>query len=314
MKNMVFGTGPLAWWVMQTLLEKGDMVALASRSGKINKPLPDKVKIHACDATQPDEVAKVCQDMDAVYFCAMPPYTHWPDQFPPLVVGFLKGVARTEAKVIFGDNLYLYGPTQGTKISESISCDATGHKGRTREFVARQFMLAHEREDNRVTIGRASDFYGPQTLNAALGEMLFRPAFEGNTANLVGNLDLPHTFSYIKDFAKGLVTLGSNDSAFGEAWHTPNAPTISTREMLGLIEKELEVKIKVRAAGNTMITILGLFSPMIKEVKEMMYTWEEPYIVDHSKFEAAFGATPTSHEKAIKETAAWFKEYLEIKV
>jgi len=310
---MVFGTGPLAWWVMQTLLEQGESVALASRSGKINKPLPEKVGIHACDATQPAEVARVCQDMDAVYFCAMPPYTNWPDLFPPLVVGFLKGVAKTRAKLIFGDNLYLYGSTQGTRINERVTHEATGHKGRTREFVARQFMLAHEREDNLVTIGRASDFFGPETINSVLGEMLFKPALTGKTAHLLGDLELPHTFSYIKDFARGLVTLGSNESAFGEVWHTPNAPTISTRAMLDLIEAELDDKIKVRTAGKTMIALLGLFNPMIREVKEMMYTWEEPYIVDHSKFEAAFGAEFTSHETAIKETVAWFKNYLEIK-
>lgn len=312
MKNMVFGTGPLAWWVMQTLLEKGEKVDLASRSGKINKTLPEGVKIHACDATQPEEVTKTCKDVDAVYFCAMPPYTNWPDLFPPLVVGFLKGVAKTEAKIIFGDNLYLYGPTQGTRISENIAHDAMGHKGRTREYVARQFMAAHEREDNLVTIGRASDFYGPQTVNAMLGEMFFKPALNGKTVNVIGDIDLPHTFSYIKDFAKGLVTLGSNESAFGEAWHTPNAPTVSTREMITMIEKEIDQPIKIRAAGSTMLSILGFFSPMIKETQEMFYTWNEPYLVDHSKFEAAFGAEVTSHDTAIKETVAWFKDHLKV--
>ena len=83
--------------------------------------------------------------------------------------------------------------------------------------------------------------------------------------------------------------------------------------MLKLIEAELESKIKVRIAGNAMISILGLFSPMIKETKEMMYTWEEAYIVDHSKFEAAFGSEVTPHEVAIKETVAWFKDYLKVK-
>ncbi len=310
MKNLVFGTGPLAWWVMQTLLKKGEKVALASRSGKINKTLPKKVEIHACDATKPEEVTTVCKDMDVVYFCAMPPYTQWPDLFPPLAVGFLKGVAKTKAKIVFGDNLYLYGSTQGTPITETVSHDATGHKGRTREFVARQFMAAHEREDNLVTIGRTSDFYGPETINAVFGEMFFKPALAGKTVNLLGDIDLPHTFSYIKDFANGLVTLGSNDAAFGEVWHTPSAPTISSREMLKLIESELDTAIKVRVAGRSMISFLGWFNPMIKETREMMYTWEEAYVVNHSKFEAAFGAEPTSHEVAIKETIAWFKEYL----
>lgn len=310
---MIFGTGPLAWWVMQLLLEKGEDVALASRSGKSSESLPKGVSIHACDATQPEEVAKLCKDVDAVYFCAMPPYTQWPDLFPPLAVGFLKGLAQTNAKIIYGDNLYLYGSTQGTPISESISHDATGHKGRTREYVARQFMAAHEREDNQVTIGRTSDFFGPKATNAMLGDMFFKAALNGKTVNLLGNVDLPHTFSYIKDFARGLVTLGNNEAAFGEVWHTPTAPTISTREMVKLIENSLDTTLKVRMAGKRMLSLMGLFNPLIKESQEMLYTWEEPYIVDHSKFEAAFGLEVTSHESAIKETVDWFKTHLAAK-
>ncbi len=310
MKNIVFGTGPLAWWVMQELLLQGESVKLTSRSGKINKALPDGVDIVTCNATQPTEVTAVCKDANAVYFCAMPPYTNWPLEFPPLVTGFLKGLASTDVKIIFGDNLYPYGSTNGEPIKEELPHTAPGHKGRTRAQMTRYFMAAHERGDNQVTIGRASDFYGPFTVNAVLGEMLYGPTFSGKTVNLLGDLDLPHTFSYIKDFAKGLVTLGHSESAFGEAWHTPNAPTLTTREMLELIESELGTKIKVRVAGKTMISMLGLFNPMIKEVKEMMYSWEEPYIVDHSKYEKSFGNHATDHKAAIKETVAWFKDYL----
>mgnify|MGYP002640673391 CR=1 FL=1 len=310
MKNVVFGAGPLAWWVMQELLEKKETVALASRSGVINKPLPQGVEIHPCDARNPDEVANICSGADVVYFCAMPPYTNWPEAFPPLAVGFLKGVARTEAKLVFGDNLYMYGPTNGAPITESHPHEAPGHKGQTRAHIARFFMDAHERGDNLVSIGRASDFFGPYTTNAILGETFFQPAFKGKTVNLLGSIYLPHTFSYIKDFARGLVTLGHNDTAFGEAWHTPCAPTISTQEMVDLIEAEIGQDIKIRVAGKSMVSFLGLFNPMLKEVKEMMYTWEEPYIVDHSKYEKAFGLDITPHQQAIAETVGWFKEYL----
>ncbi|MCB0732624.1 MAG: NAD-dependent dehydratase, partial [Ignavibacteriae bacterium] len=118
--------------------------------------------------------------------------------------------------------------------------------------------------------------------------------------------NLPHTFSYIKDFAKGLITFADNDILFGEAWHIPSAETISQKEMVELVEIEIGRKIKYRTAGRKMISFLGLFNPMIKEVKEMMYTMEEPYIVDHSKFEKAFGINVTSHKKAIKETINWY--------
>ena len=309
-KNIVFGTGPLAWWVMHYLVAAGENVVMASRSGKINKPLPEKVGIIAVDATLPDEITKSCQDADAIYFCAMPPYTQWPELFPPLVTGFLKGAAKTDAKLILGDNLYMYGPTNGAPLTEDLPHVAQGHKGITRALVARHFMAAHERGDNQVTIGRASDFFGPQTVNAVLGEMFFKPVFAGKTANLLGNVDLPHTFSYIGDFAKALVKLGSSEAAYGEAWHTPSAPTVSTREMVGLIEAELGQKVNFRLAGKMMISMLGLFSPMIKETKEMLYTWEEPYVVDHSKYEKAFGSDTTSHAQAIKQTIAWFKDYL----
>ncbi len=310
MKNIVLGTGPLAWWVMQELLQKGESVALASRSGEIAQGLPKGVDIQACDASKPDEVTQLCKETDAIYFCAMPPYTNWPEQFPPLVTGFLKGAARTDTKLIFGDNLYMYGPTNGAPITEELPHIAPGHKGRTRAHIARYFMDAHERGDNLVTIGRTSDFYGPLTLNAIIGEVLLDAVFSGKTANLLGNIDLPHTFSYIKDFARGLVTLGQHEKAFGKAWHTPCAPTVSTREMLALIEAELGGKIKTRAAGNTMVSMLGLFNPVLKEVKEMMYTWREPYIVDHSKYEQAFGAEITPHKEAIAETVGWFKQHL----
>ncbi|MCF7823885.1 MAG: NAD-dependent dehydratase [Candidatus Marinimicrobia bacterium] len=311
MNNVVFGTGPLAWWVMHYLLERGEKITLASRSGKTTRNLPHSVEVKQCDARNEDEVGTVCKDAETIYFCAMPPYTNWPELFPPLVTGFLRGAAKTKARLVFGDNLYMYGPTGGASINESLPHSATGHKGRTRATMARFFMQAHERGDNQVTIGRASDFFGPEVINAVFGDMFFKPVYEGKSVNLLGNINLNHTFCYIKDFARGLITLGNHDQAYGEVWHVPSAAAVSTAEMVKLIENEMSRTIKVRTAGKGLISLLGLFNPMIKEVKEMMYTWQEPYVVDHSKFEKAFGLNITEHQDAIRETVAWYnKRYL----
>ncbi len=305
--NIVFGTGPLGYWVMKLLAEQGNKVTLVSKSGKTKHKLPEGVEIKPADSKNAEEVYSVCKDADAVYYCAMPLYTDWPNNFPDMIKGLIEGVARTNAKIIFGDNLYMYGSTKGKPIKENLPYTATGHKGKTRALIANMLLEAHREGKIKATMGRASDFYGPEVINANFGEMFFKPALAGKTVNMIGDITLPHTFTYIKDFAKALITLGENDKSYGRAWHIPSAKTISQKEMIELVEKEIGKKIKVRSAGKLMITFLGLFNPMVKEVKEMMYTMTEPYIVDHSDFENIFGANPTPHNVAIKETVEWYK-------
>jgi len=307
-KNIIFGTGPLGLWVMHTLAEKGAQVTLVNRKGEIGQKLPEQVEIVAGDATDSSIVHQICKEADAVFHCAMPPYTEWPDKFPPLTKGILEGVSRAGAKLIYGDNLYMYGYTKDKPIFENLPYNATGHKGKVRAQMAEALLDAHKSGKIKVVIGRGSDFYGPQVLNSGLGEMFFKSALSGKPANLLGNIDLPHTYTYIKDFARALVKLSENDKATGQIWHIPNATTMTTRQLVELVEKEIGQSIKIRTAGRLMVTLLGLFNPMIKEVKEMMYEWEHPYIVDHSKYEQTFGIDVTPHEVAIKETVAWYRQ------
>jgi nucleoside-diphosphate-sugar epimerase len=306
-KSIVFGTGPLGFGVAQIIAGRGGPVTLVNRRGKIAGELPDGIEVAACDATDATAVYQICKNAGAVFHCAMPPYTQWPEKFPPVTRGILEGVARTGARLIYGDNLYMYGDTGGRPISENLPHAATGPKGRVRAEMAALLLKAHETGKLAVAIGRGADFYGPRVINAALGEMFFGTVLSGKPANLVGNIDLPHTYTYIRDFARALVTLSENDRAFGQAWHVPSAPTISTRQLVKLAEAETGRPIKVRAAGKLMVSLLGLLNPMVREIKEMMYQWEQPYMVDHRKFEQAFGADPTPHETAIRETVAWYR-------
>lgn len=309
-KFIVFGTGPLGLWVMLTLAEKGEQVTLVNRKGQIKQKLAKQIEIVAGDATNSNAVHQICKEADTVFHCAMPPYTDWPDKFPPLTRGILEGVARTNARLVYGDNLYMYGPTGGEPVHESLPYAATGHKGMVRAQMAKMLLDAHKKGDVQVAIGRGSDFFGPLVVNAAFGEMFFKAILSGKPANLLGNMEMPHTYTYIKDFAKALVQISEHDEAFGQAWHVPSAETVTTRQFVALVEKEIKQPIKIRAAGGFLVSLLGLFNPMIREVKEMMYEWEAPYVVDHSKFEKTFGAKTTLHTEAIKETVAWYRQQL----
>lgn len=312
MKSIIFGSGPLGQWVAELLAEDDQQAILVNRSGKVDVEMNAQVKFAACDATDPNQVKEICKDADVVYHCAMPPYTEWPQKFPALMTGIIEGVSKTKAKLVFGDNLYMYGPPHGKPIHESLPYAATGHKGKTRTRMAEMLLEAHAEGKIKATIGRASDFFGPRVINAGFGEMFFKPALAGKTVNMIGNIDLPHTFSYIKDYAAGLIHLSEHDSAFGRAWHLPNPETISTREMVQLIENELGSPVKVRSNGKRMISFLGLFSPMIREVKEMMYSYEESYFVEHKQFSEHFDMKATPIEIAIKDTVDWYKAHYSI--
>ena len=99
--------------------------------------------------------------------------------------GILEGVSRTGAKLIYGDNLYMYGNTKDKPISENLPYNATGHKGKVRAQTAEVLLDAHKRGEIKVVIGRGSDFYGPLVLNSTLGEMFFKSALSGKPANLL---------------------------------------------------------------------------------------------------------------------------------
>lgn len=293
---------------MDELAEQGKPVTLVNRSGKVDEPLPPGVTLLPADLNEPDNVARVTAEASVVYFCIQPPYDRWPDLFPPLIDAAVKGMSGRQAKLVFGDNLYLYGPTQGQPIHEELPAAATGHKGRTRAQMAQTLLDAHRAGKLRVTIGRGSDFYGPRCTDSTLGEIVFGSIVKGKTVNLLGDIDLPHSYTYIRDFARGLIILGEKPEADGKAWHIPNPPAISTRKMIAEIGAAAGVEPKLRVAGRTLVTLLGLFNNQLRELKEMMYEFEEPYIVDHSRFAAAFGDIATPRAAAIADTLAWFRQ------
>lgn len=305
--NVVFGTGPLGLAVMDTLVARGRSVTLVNRSGRLPETLPSGVSVQAGDARDPAQVASLVAGADVVFHCAQPAYYEWPEKFPPITNGILAGVSGTGARLVMGDNLYMYGPTDGQPVHEGLPYAATGRKGRCRAEMAQVVLLAHERGEVQATLGRASDFYGPRVLDSAVGEMFFGPALTGGTINVLGNPDLPHTYTYIRDFARGLVTLSEREEAFGRAWHVPSAPTITTRELAHMVGAQTGQPIKLRPAGGFMLSVLGLFSPEMREMREMLYEFNEPFIMDDSDFREAFPSEVTPHEQAIAETVAWFR-------
>jgi len=306
---VIFGTGQVGMTLMEQLVAQGVAVTLVSRRGAVSEPLPAGAAIVAADISDPATVARLAKGAGVVFETAQPAYTEWPQQWPPLAQSIIDGMAQTTTPLVFVDNLYMYGATHGQPLREDLPYAATGHKGKTRALVATMFLDAHKAGKLRVAIGRASDFYGPRAVDSAVfGDRFFAAAAAGKPVDLFGNPDLPHTYTYVPDFARALITLSTHDDAFGRAWHVPNAPTVSTHDLMKLIEKEYGQPIKSRVAGKLMLSVVGLFSPIVRELKEMAYEFDEAYVVDDSQFRAAFGAEVTPLAEGARATVAWVRQ------
>lgn len=308
--HVILGAGPLGQSIMRELIRRGQSVKMVNRTGKRPADLPTSVEVVAADVYQPDQVRAVTRGASVVYQCAQPGYTEWVEKFPPLFKSVIEGVTNSGSKLIMGDNLYMYGDTNGAPIHEGLPNTTHTRKGKVRGEVAEMVMAAHRAGAVRASIGRGSDFYGPGVLGSLTGERAILPALEGKAAELAGNIDLPHTLTYIEDFGKALVILGEREEALGQVWHVPNPPTITQRGWATLLFAEIGKPVKVNAMGKWMMMIGGLFIPAAREIVEMMYEFDKPYIVDSSKFIRAFGDHSTPHREAIKATVAWYRKYV----
>ena len=302
---MIFGTGPLGQAVMRELVKRGKPVRMVNRSGQA----PAAVPTLAADVYNLDSARQAAQGATVVYQCVNAPYHQWPEKFPALQANIMASAINVGAKLIVADNLYMYGEVDGP-LHEGLPNAAHTRKGRVRAQMAEAVLAAHQRGEVRVAIGRGSDFFGPGVLDSVAGERMFGPAVQGKAAECIGNIDLLHTYTFIDDFGRALVTLGEHDEALGQVWHVPNAETITTREFMALIFKELGLPPKITAMGRPMLWVGGLFIPAAREVWEMLYEFEKPFLVDHYKFGHTFGDLATPHREAIRQTLAWYRERL----
>jgi nucleoside-diphosphate-sugar epimerase len=304
--HVVFGTGQVGRALTTHLADMGLAVRAVSRSQP--ESLADGVDWRPTDATDPDAAANAANGAAVVYQCLNAPYTDWPERFPPLQRGVMAAAERNGALIVSLENLYGYGPTAGNPMTEDLPLAATTVKGRTRAAMTEELLAAASAGGVQIAIGRASDFFGPGvTIGTTLGERVFANALAGKRADFIGNPDLPHTYSYVPDIAAGLGTLGTDPRAIGGVWHLPGPETVTTRQLLELLAADVGHPVGVRSLPNPAVRVLGLFNPMLRELVEMTYQVDEPFVLDTIKYQSTFGTAGTPLATAIAATVAWYR-------
>lgn len=254
------------------------------------------------DVRDADAVARVTAGATAVYHCVNPLYFQWPELLLPMTRGIVEGTARSGAKLVVLDNLYMYGDT--TRMAPDTKPSPRSKKGALRVEAANLMLEADRRGDLRVAIGRAADFFGPRApLGAIFGERFYRRVLAGKAGECLGDPDMPHSYSYTPDVAAGLVALGTSDAR--GVYMLPVQPAESTRAVIGRFYRALGEDLGVSRAPTWVLRAMGVFSPVVREVVEMVYQWEQPYVVDDARIRDELGLAPTPWDDAIATTVAW---------
>jgi nucleoside-diphosphate-sugar epimerase len=304
--HVVFGTGAVGQAVIRELRVRGHRVRAVSHSGRAG--LDSDVEKLSGDAGDPAFANRACTGASVVYSALNPPYHQWPELFPRLQAGVLSGAASVGARLVAIENLYGYGPTGGRPLTENLPLAATTRKGATRAAMTAQLLDAHRRGIVQVSIGRASDFFGPGVLNSAMGTSVFDSVLARKPVRVLGNPDLPHTYSYINDIGRGLVTLADDSRACGQMWHLPNPETLTTRQFIQRIGCHAGVPVHMERTPRLALAAVGLFNPTVRELVEMLYEFEQPFAVDDSKYVRTFGPGATQIDEALQHTLRWYSE------
>ena len=297
--HVVLGAGPVGRAVVAALTARGLEPAVVTRSGAA---VPGAVS-RAADVTEAAQAAAALAGAEVVFQCAQPAYHRWPEEFPALQAGIVDAAEAAGALLVVAENLYGYGPHDGS-LTEDLPLAATTRKGRVRAEMWEALEAAHDAGRLRVVAGRASDFFGPGVEGSAVGDRFFGPLVKGKAAEAAGDPDRLHSYTYVADFGEALVRLSETPAAWGRAWHVPNAPTVSTRALAARAAALAGTQGRVRAFARWQLRLVGLFVPAVREMVEMLYEFEEDFVVDHSAYAAVCGDHATPLDESLAATVA----------
>jgi len=307
-RHVIFGTGAIGLATLDALRTRGEQVRMVNRSG--SAAVPDDVEVVGGDAGDPSFSTAVTHGAQVIYQTLNPPYHLWQEQFPTLQAGVLAAAQNQGARLVNMENVYMYGRPNGRPLTEDRAHDAHTRKGKLRSTMSRDLIAAHQAGRLEVAIGRASDYFGARGgAQSNLGDRVFPAALLGKTATVLGDPDQPHTYTFIPDIGEGLAILGEHADAPGRAWHLPNDPaTRTTRELVDLAYGQAgHPRTRLRQAHPLLLRALAVTNPTVREILEMQYQFDEPFIVDSTAFTSRLGMSATPLGEAVERTLASYR-------
>ncbi len=305
--HLVLGTGAVGASLANHLAEQGHAVRAVNRSGKpglLNPAIP----LSQADLNDPADAASALSGVDVVYQVTQPTYTRWEAEFPALQRTILAAAERAGASVVLADNLYGYGPPHGETITDASPQQPTTRKGAVRKAMSDEALETHAAGRVRIALTRPSNYVGANY--PIYRDLVLDQIAKGKPARVLGRTSQPHSFSYVPDAARAMAAIGTSEEGWGRAWITPVMAPITQRELVARLWDALGQRGKPKVTGMRGLAMrgMGLFMPMLRESAEMMYEFDEAFVVSSGEYERAFGWGATSWDDAVAQMRAAVRE------
>ena len=299
MHTILGAGGPVANALTRELIQHNETIRLVSRRPVETKG--DNITWKKADLLNYDEVLEAARGSKVIYMCAGLVYDAeiWRQQWPIITDNLIKVTKETGARLIFFDNIYMYGLVKGP-MTEDTPYNPCSEKGKVRVAVAKQIMDEVKAGNINATIARAPDFYGTDSQNSSFDMMVLANYAKKQTAQWIGDINVKHNFIYIPDAGRAMYLLGQSPESDNQIWHLPTAPVKTGKEFIELTARIYGVKPSYFSLKKWMLWTVGLFQKVVAGAVEMYYQYDHDYIFNSDKFEKAFNFKPTSYQEGIK--------------
>ncbi|MGV3586946.1 MAG: NAD-dependent epimerase/dehydratase family protein [Adhaeribacter sp.] len=303
--HVILGAGgPVSNALAKELLQAGETVRLVSRRQIATNGQATWVYANLKNYAQ---VLAAVQGATIIYLCAGLRYDKkvWEAEWPLIMQNLINAAKATGARLIFFDNVYMYGHVQGP-MTEDTPYNPSSKKGEVRARIAEKLMAEAKTGNINATIARAADFYGAESLNSFYDGMVLAKYAKKQKAMWLGNPNSKHSFTYVPDAGKTMYLLGQHPESSNQIWHVPTAPALTGHEFINLAAKVYNTPPKFTKVNKLMLHTIGLFNKAVGETAELYYQYQYDYIFNSDKFEQAFGVKPTPYANGVQQLSQTF--------
>ncbi len=300
--------GPISNELARILSARGVPLRLVSRNPR---PLAGAETV-AADISDQQQAIRAVAGSSVVHLLIGLKYDVkvWQELWPRIMTNTIEACKRPGARLLFFDNVYMYGKVDGP-MTEETPYAPISRKGEVRAQIATMLMDEIKRGKLTAMIARSADFYGPADAPHGFPNVLvFDPYAKGSKAQWLINDAVPHSLTFTPDAARGVAMLAEHETAWNQVWHLPTAsPAPTGREFITMAAHALGVKPKYRILNRGMIKVGGWFNPLVGELYEMLYQNDSPYIFDSTKFARAFDFSGTPYAEGIRIAADSYRHH-----
>lgn len=261
-------------------------------------------ELFPADLTSAAQVDKAVAGSEVVYLTVGLEYNIkvWRRDWPLIMKNVIDACLKHDARLVFLDNVYVYAPEAIPHMTEASPVAPSSKKGKVRMALLQMILQAIREHGLKALIARSADFYGPGIKNSPLGITVLDKFRKGQKAFWQADAGKIHSFTYTPDAAKATALLANTPDAYGEAWHLPtSAEKLTGKDFINRIAAALQVPPRYYVLSKFMMSLAGLFVPMVRELREMAYQYDRDYFFDSSKFEQRFHFTPVSYAEGIRQ-------------